>query len=393
MGKIYITEDIEITDGSGEYALPHILLDGKGMLLAQLIIYSDDDFIIKSAVEEYPVYSSLDGEAAPEASDSSLKSLALIFSEIENKSDISHIHDDRYYTEAEIAAFTKEIKALIENHNHDGKYFSVDEIEAEIRELFSENPELLVSHNHDNRYYTEAEIEALSEEIKALITASVENHNHSGEYLTEDEVDGKIREILLNSAELSSSHNHDDRYFTENEINKLFEDTEALIEGHNHDGSYAPLEGFIDLLNDVSINREFLDSTTEDVESLLSLSDATEDFVTATGKIGSWNYRKWNSGLAEAWGVASISASKAAYDWGGGIYCVSGYGQLPSGVFVSVDTITAMPIHWYEISASGRVTAGLTIEANIFGKTETFTSTAKGDSVDFNCRISGRWKK
>lgn len=118
------------------------------------------------------------------------------------------------------------------------------------------------------------------------------------------------------------------------------------------------------------------------------------DFIVEEGIIDGWNYRKWNSGIAESWGKATITLNaKDAYDWisGIGIYCASGYGSLPSGVFCSVDSIVAMPSTYEEVAISARVTAGLNIQGSLFGK-GSVAALGMGDSFSFSCEARGRWK-
>ena len=101
MGKIFVTEPLTVTDGKGEYELPALLLDGKGVLFCQLGLSGKNGFVIKSEIYEFPVYASCDTGERPEAGEESLKSLAAIFTLLDKKSDIGHSHDDRYYSEAE----------------------------------------------------------------------------------------------------------------------------------------------------------------------------------------------------------------------------------------------------------------------------------------------------
>ncbi len=133
-------------------------------------------------------------------------------------------------------------------------------------------------------------------------------------------------------------------------------------------------------------------TVTRSVTALQENNKHVADFVVDESIKGKWTYRKWNSGIAECWGMCSIEVAKDAYDWNSGIYCASGYGQLPSGLFSSVSHISATPTLWYQISSSARVTAGLTIEASVFGITSAHTGLKKGDTVEINCSVTGKWK-
>ncbi|MBR3767934.1 MAG: hypothetical protein IKL10_06820 [Clostridia bacterium] len=158
MGKIYITDELKLSDNTCQYSIPHMLLDGKGMLLTQLIVYENEDFVIKSPIEEYPVFSSVDDMSAPTVSDESLKSLAMIFDILLEKSDVGHIHDDLYYTENEVNALLS-CKSDTD-HKHEGVYLTKEELEG----LLPESEGTVFQHNHDNRYYTENEIDGLLSE-------------------------------------------------------------------------------------------------------------------------------------------------------------------------------------------------------------------------------------
>ncbi len=117
------------------------------------------------------------------------------------------------------------------------------------------------------------------------------------------------------------------------------------------------------------------------------------DYVVQQGTSGAWSYRKWSSGLAECWGTVDITLSKDAYLWDGNIYCASGYGgSVLTSVFTAYTCVSIDPIQWYQIGASGRVTAGGTLEGNVFGKTTSVSSLTKGDTVTVNCIVKGRWK-
>jgi hypothetical protein len=122
--------------------------------------------------------------------------------------------------------------------------------------------------------------------------------------------------------------------------------------------------------------------------------------VVASGTQGNWSFRQWASGVAECWGTVKFALSKDAYEWaaGTGIYCASGYGNGSDGsdtipnIFTSYDCVSIDPIQWYQIGGSGRVTAGGTLEANVFGKGDNMTALKKGDTVSVNCIVKGKWK-
>ena len=179
MGKIFVTEPLTVTDGKGEYELPALLLDGKGVLFCQLGLSGKNGFVIKSEIYEFPVYASCDTGERPEAGEESLKSLAAIFTLLDKKSDIGHSHDDRYYSEAEadILLSGKSDK----EHTHDDRYYS--EAEADIL-LFGKSDK---GHSHDERYYTRTEADSLFETEKEV---------HIMSYTADiNEADGTVKEL------------------------------------------------------------------------------------------------------------------------------------------------------------------------------------------------------
>ncbi len=73
---------------------------------------------------------------------------------IGKKADVGHIHDDRYYTEAEVNALLNGKAGT--GHTHDDRYYT----EAETNNLLSSKAG--IGHTHDDRYYTKAEVNNLS---------------------------------------------------------------------------------------------------------------------------------------------------------------------------------------------------------------------------------------
>ena len=188
MGKIYVTEALSVANGVCEYPIPHILLDGRGLLLVQLLICEGEEYVLKSAVEEYPVYASVDDMGCPEVSDDALKSLAMIFDEIMKKSDIGHSHDDRYYTENEINKLLEDITP--KEHNHDDRYYT----ENETDELLSVKAEK--NHKHNDLYYQKYESDVL------LVTKSDVGHDHDSRYYSRED----IAAMLSNKSNFDHTH-------------------------------------------------------------------------------------------------------------------------------------------------------------------------------------------
>lgn len=172
MGKIYISEQLNLVNGKGKYPLPEGLLDGKGVLLAQLLISEEDSFAMKSPVCEFPVYASVDDMSCPYVSDSTLKSLCMIFDMLDRKSDVGHRHDERYYTKNKTDELLLEKSDI--SHNHNTIYLTVDEIQG----MIDDKP--LPVHEHDALYYRKNATNSL------LTQKSDIDHTHSGMLTTDD---------------------------------------------------------------------------------------------------------------------------------------------------------------------------------------------------------------
>lgn len=60
------------------------------------------------------------------------------------------------------------------------------------------------------------------------------------------------------------------------------------------------------------------------------------DFVTDSGVSGIWTWRKWNSGLAECWGVSVCSIPANGMSTLGSLFSFDGQEAFPAGLFVSI---------------------------------------------------------
>lgn len=161
MGRIYISDELSFSEGRAEYPIPAMLLDGKGELIVQLVLYNDGGFTVKSPVERYPVFASVDMMDLPECTDAKLMSLIEIIDELMNKSDIGHIHGDIYFTKDEIHSLLKGKSDT--SHLHEGVYLT----ETQLRGLLPEIPGTVFEHNHDGRYYTREFVDKALSDINA----------------------------------------------------------------------------------------------------------------------------------------------------------------------------------------------------------------------------------
>ncbi len=258
-GKVFITDDISLSDGEGEYSLPYELLDGKGILLSQLIVYEGEEFIIKSPVYEFPVYRSVDDEDCPCVTPEGIRSLAFLYELILSKSDKGHTHNDIYYTEAETDAMIS--KKADSVHTHNDIYYT----EAETDAMISEKADS--GHTHNDIYYTEAETDAL------LAEKAEKWHAHNDFYYTEYEVDN------LMSQKAHIEHDHGNMYASRDELDALSESKSDKT--HNHDDVYlskSEAEAKLNLKSDKSHNHDELYASKKEAE-MLRVAKADADHI------------------------------------------------------------------------------------------------------------------
>jgi len=160
----------EVLKYDGTYWVNDQDISGTGAIAGHESIYDHD------AYDQHLVSGELHRQINDSAyGDTDLWSAEQISGELVSKSDTTHLHDDRYYTETEA-------NGLFEpsGHTHDE---------------YAES-----GHIHDNRYYTEAEADGLF---------SASGHLHDDRYYTETEADG-LFEASGAVAAHESAYDHDD---------------------------------------------------------------------------------------------------------------------------------------------------------------------------------------
>lgn len=111
---------------------------------------------------------------------------------LSQKSDDTHLHDDRYYTETEVDDLL-DGKAST-GHTHDDRYYTETEVDGLLDDKAS------AGHTHDDRYYTQAQVNTLLDE------KSDTDHLHAGVY---EPVDSTIlRASDIGTEVAAASHNH-----------------------------------------------------------------------------------------------------------------------------------------------------------------------------------------
>ena len=220
------TRTVTLKDGTGNLKLGGrdlelidtnmaVMLYYSGVL-GQWLLIGDGGGSATAAVSDDAFSSAWDGGTAVAPSRNAVYDIMV------TKSDLSHLHDDRYYIESEIDTISGSLNTKI-----DGKADT--------------------SHIHDDRYYTETEIDTISGSLSSEIDSDISTHavsaDHDGRYYTEDEVDDLTwtesditdldkytqAEVDTISGSLSleidfdiSTHeagsSHDSRYYTETEL-------------------------------------------------------------------------------------------------------------------------------------------------------------------------------
>jgi len=94
---------------------------------------------------------------------------------------------------------------------------------------------------------------------------------------------------------------------------------------------------------DSTAHMNSTDMTSTEVDNFVNSLDAQGtsivDFIVEQGTEGIWTYRKWNSGIAECWGVITAGNPNMTYAEGSGYYAPLATYTYPSGLFVSAPTM------------------------------------------------------
>lgn len=118
---------------------------------------------------------------------------------------------------------------------------------------------------------------------------------------------------------------------------------------------------------------------------------AVADFVVEQGVYDSWNYRKWNSGLAECWGSVerSVNVSYGA----GSLFYSEPFGSIQ---YPATITFVDTPSCFADLSANGHKAWLTTAEAGTTTKTPGYLILAPsqhlGGQYTVRLRAVGRWK-
>jgi len=188
-----------------------------------------------------------------------------------------HIHDSRYYTEAEAdARFVlltdyedSDVLNKIKNVDGSGSGLDADLLDGHHASYFS-----VATHIHDDRYYTESEIDTISGSLQSQIDNKADtNHNHDSDYVKladyEDaDVLNKIKNVDGSGSGLDADllDGHHASYFA--------------ISGHNHDSDYVKLTDYED--SDVLAKIKNVDGSGSGLDADLLDGHDSSYFATST---------------------------------------------------------------------------------------------------------------
>ena len=124
------------------------------------------------------------------------------------------------------------------------------------------------------------------------------------------------------------------------------------------------------------------------VDSLAGQGANLADYVVEQGTSGIWIYRKWSSGIAEAWAITNTVSYAMTNAVGGNGYATD-YWSLPSGLFTSITTIDVNRVDGGSGLVSFSVYSSSTTQFNYYVWIAGTTATV---SMRVGMNVKGRWK-
>ena len=131
--------------------------------------------------------------------------------------------------------------------------------------------------------------------------------------------------------------------------------------------------------------KELLTNIINKIQQIAEKLGLIADYVVEQGTSGIWTYRKWNSGIAECWGVPSKTVSSSGTFIGA--YAFSTSFSLPSGLFKSIT----------ECNANPRVGSGYAIPcyinvSNTSANIDALANNSGSQTFSAHISVKGRWK-
>ena len=140
-------------------------------------------------------------------------------------------------------------------------------------------------------------------------------------------------------------------------------------------------------MNKIENELESLDNQINNLVENLSV-----DYVIEQNTVGMWTYRKWNSGIAECWGVYSATLTNYASSVGGasGQYGYNtGSLAFPANLFIEAPIPTFSAYVGSGFAQTGTITTAISATNCTFYAVTTATGS---QSTKWYIRAIGRWK-
>ena len=262
------------------------------------------------------------------------------------KSDVGHVHDDRYYTKS-----GTDIRLSVKSdvgHVHDNRYYTEGETDIKLAGKSD------VGHVHDNRYYTEGETD-----IKLAGKSDV-GHVHDDRYYTVSEVNSLL------SGKSNIDHDHDGRYYTEEETDTLLSGKSDTGHTHTYIEDDENNNWHVHLNTRTSVNSsswfacvevDTNDNNTRRVRSISaanlrkSLGTALPLFKTKTANLGNvtiasdgWQSLQTAPSAPSGYQLLFATVIEGSIH-GGGSYSITGDGKYALGK--QGETISGLKIRYY----------------------------------------------
>lgn len=140
-----------------------------------------------------------------------------------------------------------------------------------------------------------------------------------------------------------------------------------------------------------NMDTSFNDMTQQEVDDFIDnlnvRGGTVGDFVAEQGTSGIWTYRKWNSGIAECWGVTGM-ISLTHYATYGGFHAYYTIITFPQGLFVESPCMTYSAYNNSGFALTGTINTISASQANLYA----LCSTSGTHDTQWRITAKGRWK-
>lgn len=148
----------------------------------------------------------------------------------------------------------------------------------------------------------------------------------------------------------------------------------------------ATMGSNLNVTKDVKVSGAMTTTGKATVGSLTVGGTSVADFVVEKGTSGIWTYRKWQSGIAECWGIAMATATTmTAFDR---VYYFDTEVSFPSSFFTSIQNVQATAYS----SSGGLYWASPYNFSNLKTTVRVISGDSQARSCDIWYSIKGKWK-